>query len=317
MESIFWADLARYQINHSSKLVQTLVPYPAGTYADLVARALEPTLSIDGQYSSLVDSVPQNKGAYAIEIVGFSSPSNGAALLLAGSGLMILNRYVRLRKPLIPVCRVCRGPNLLVVAASSPFRTGAELISAARKNPNQFSYASSGKDSWSHVLGTGIAAAARISSLHLPAGSSKAAVRAVVRGKAMFLCDFVGNLLPYVRNGELRPIAVTSAARNSLLPDVPTVREIGLADCESEYWLAYLASGHTRVDLVERLNVALNSALNSAKIQQRLSLDGGVIVSGSTREHLAELLKAEDETIRSLAPSSSRRSLFSRISRKN
>jgi tripartite-type tricarboxylate transporter receptor subunit TctC len=290
MESIVWASIAADQCRDT---VRTLVPYPPEQNANLVAESLRRAVSLGGRFSTLVDVVPSAKGAFAIELVANACPPNGALLLVVGSGLLTLNRHVEVSKPLIPLSSICAGPCVFVVPAASGLKSVEALVKAARERPHFYTLCSVGPGSVQYALCRLFANEAKVDLRHVSARSSSSSRSAVAKSKATVVCDFIADVLPLIDRGHLRPIAVTSATRSPALPDVPSVREIGLAGCAFEYWLAYFASGHSDSRVIEQLSVAINLALREPALRDVLTLKGAVRVGGSTKQSLSDLMDKE------------------------
>lgn len=280
MESVLWAELARQQINEVAGVVRTFVPYAENGYAQLVAATLEPALSLDGKFSTSIENVPDLSGAIAIEIVG-NSAGKPATLLLAGSGLLTLNRHTKVCKRLVPVFQVCVGPNVYVLSRAAQLASVNELVAAVRERPGYFSFASPGLGSGQYALGKAFALALGLSLQHSRAASFSEMYKSVSAGDVLLLCDFIGDLLPLIHQGHVVPVAVSGKARNSALPHVPTVSELSLPECDVDHWLGYFTSSNTNEHIVDELAVALRTALESPSVRDRLTLSGAITVEGS------------------------------------
>lgn len=300
-ESQFWYECAMSQFTPSNwprKAVTVIVPYPADSYSDLIARTIGQCISQQIQQPMAIENRVGANGTFGTALAA-KSPPDGYTVLFAGTEPLSIAPvlYPKLaydvRRDFVPITHVSSGPNVLAVHSSLKAQSVQDLITLARARPGKLRYASDGLGSLQHMAATAFSTAAGIKLGHIPCQNSAAAFDAVMDGRAALLFGFVAEVISYVRVGQLRAIAVTSDIRNPMLPEVATLTETGLADCESTSWFAYLAPAGTAREIVERLNAEINRALQVPAVQRHVSMEGSVEIIGGTADHLSRLMVSE------------------------
>lgn len=265
-----------------AKPVHIVVPFSPGGGADIVARVLAQKLQERWRQSVIVENRPGANGAIAADAV-MRAPADGTWLMLGSVGTHAINAglYPKLAydplKDFAPVAMVGKAPNLLVVNAALPVRSVAELITLARDKPGAISYASSGNGSSQHLSAEVFQNLAVIKLIHVPYRGASQALPDIISGLVQVAFTGLTTTMPYVKSGQLRALAVTTAERSAALPDVPTVAEAGLTGFESLNWLALFAPAATPSATIARLNADIVDVLNTdATVRARMDPDGFV-----------------------------------------
>lgn len=278
--------------------IRIVVPYPPGRSTDLLTRRLGGKLAVAMGYPVVVMNKPGAGGTTGADYVAKATP-DGHTLLLGdiGSNALAAGLYPSLPydtlKDFAPVSMVVSTPLLLAVNASSPIRTVRDYINAARARP--LMYGTAGNGTATHLTGEMFALATGASLTHVPYKGSAPALHDMLGGTLESMFDDFLVLLPQIRAGKVRPIAVSSTRRHPMLPDLPTIAESGqpgLGGFEATSWQGLFAPAATPRDVVERLNAETVKALESADLQEFFGSEG-FIVGGSTPEQFRGLIEAE------------------------
>ena len=279
-----------------SRPIKIVVPYPPGGTNDLVARLLAHKLQEGVGQPVLVENRPGASGNTGADAVT-KSPADGYTLILVTTGHSIApSLYAKLpydiTSDLVPVSELTTGPLLVLTNASGALKSMADLIAAAKARPGQINYASAGNGSSTHLSAELIAATAGVRFNHIPYKGSAPAMTDVMAGNADMVIDYMFSAMPHVQGGKLRAIAITSARRSPLLPEVPTLGESGLPPMEIAGWNGLMAPARTPRDVLARLNAEIRKAMDSADIKDKLMSQGFAVATG-TPEQFGELLKSE------------------------
>ena len=290
----------------ADKQLRFVVPYPAGGGADSMARVLAAKLADALGRRIIIDNRVGAAGIVGGELVA-KSPPDGLTLMFvvashainAASGRKLPYETER---DFAPVMLVGWGANLVSTHPSLPVRTVKELIALARARPGEIHYASFGSGSVSHMSGELFKLMARVELVHIPYRGAAPAMIDVVGGQVPLVFGSLISSMTYAREGRLRALAVTSAERSVLVPELPTVAEAGLPDYNTREWWGIFAPAGVRPELIAQLNQELKRALALEDVRKRLASVGAEIV-GSNPAQLAAFLKAEiarwRDTIRS------------------
>ena len=277
--------------------LRIVVPFTPGGSTDILARAIAPKLSAALGQNVIVDNKPGAGGSLGAGEAAKAEP-DGNTLLMGHIGTLAVNPslYPKLSydpvRSFAPVAYVARVPNVLVVNAASPFKTLKDLIDAARAKPGQLTYSSGGNGSAAHITFESLKLRARIFVSHIPYRGTAPSITDVIGGQVD--CTFTGapTVIPHVRSGRLRALAVSSAQRLPALPNVPTVAESGYPGFEADQWYGLVAPAGTPAAVVVRLNAEINKALALPDVAQQLATEGAVPVPG-TPQAFAELIRKE------------------------
>ena len=291
--------LAPAQPVYPAKAVRIVVGQAPGGATDLVARSLTGRLSEALGQSVIVDNRTGAAGSIGAGIVAKSAPDGYTLLLVSSSYAINPSLYAKLPfdplKDLAPVILLAEAPFLLVVHPSLPVRTVADLVKLARAKADTLNYASGGTGSSGHLAGELFKSAAGVKMVHVPHKGAGPALTDTIAGQVDLTFGSVISSLQHARSGRLRALAVTSAKRSQVLPDLPTVEQAGVRPYLTTSWYAALAPAGTPAATVGRLNTDLQKIVTQGDVRQRLLADGAEPAGGSPedlRKHLtAEMAK--------------------------
>ncbi len=278
-----------------TRFVRLIVPFPPGGGTDSVGRIIGARLSeIWGQ-----QLVIENRGGagsnIGSEAVARADP-DGYTILFASLPLAI-NRFIYASlgydalTDLTPITLLCRFPNLMAVPNVSPAKSVAEFIAHAKRNPG-LTFASSGIGTSPHLCGELFKRTAGIEMTHVPYRGAGPALNDLIPGRVDMMFNTMGAMLPHVRGGQVRGLAVSTAERFPTVPDLPSVAESGLPGFDVSAWYALFAPARTPREIVAKLNVDTATALADANVKKRLE-DLGLLVAPSTPDEMASLFQAE------------------------
>jgi tripartite-type tricarboxylate transporter receptor subunit TctC len=269
--------VARAQ-TYPTKSVILIVPFPGGGLSDIIARLMGQRLSERLGQPFIIENRPGANTNIAVETVAKSVP-DGSTLAVVGSSVAIgISLYEKLGNDLFrkitPVASIARGPFVMLVNPSFPTKTLAEFIAYARGHAGQLNMASNGTGTTSHVVGELFKMMAEVDMVHVPYGSAAPVLINLLGGQVQVTFDSMASSIENVRTGKLRALAVTTATRSEVMPDVPTVGEF-LPGYEASTWTGIIAPRNTPIEIIDRLNGEINAALADPKIRMRLTELGG------------------------------------------
>lgn len=279
-----------------SRPVHILVPYAAGGAVDIIARTLGDVLAKTWGQQPVIDNRPGAGGIIASQALVQSAP-DGYTLILVASGHP-LNQFFYPKLPydtfkdFTPITEVGYSPLALVVAGNSPAADLRSLLADMRQKPDAFSYATSGNGTSAHLAGELLKHMAKVQMTMVPYRGGAPAVTAVMSGDVPIAINPLAEVLSQVQGKTLRALAVTTKARSSVLPDVPTVAEQGVPDYDAAVWWGFLGPAGMPADLVDRLNRDLVAALRTPAVVDRLRGLGAEPV-GSSPAEFAAYMRAE------------------------
>lgn len=282
-----------------AKPIRLVVPFPAGGGTDLIAREVANKLGGAG-YNFIVDNKPGSGGNIGVDAAAKAQP-DGYTLVLGQTSNLAINPSLDPKLPydpikdLTPVSLVASSPLVVVTGASSPYKTLGDVIKAAKANANAINYASSGSGTVAHLATESFQKLAEVTFTHVPYKGAAQGVTDVISGQVQLYVSSIPTLLPHIRSGKMRALAVTSSARVDDLPQVPTVAESGYKGFEAVTWFGVLGPAHLPRDIVSKLNADINKALKEADLRKKLS-DQGADVGGSSAEQFSKLI--QDEIVR-------------------
>ena len=277
--------------------IRFVVPFPAGGATDVVARVLAERLQEALGQPVVVENRTGAGGNIGVENV-VRSPADGTTLLMGTTGTLTVNPHLYASlgfdplRDLAPVSMAFTTDHVLIVNPQVAAQTGQEFLALVRARPGALSYGSAGSGSSTHTVPELFKLAARVDIAHVPYRGSAPALNDLVAGTVQVMLDQIPSAIGQIQAGRVRALAVTGARRSPLLPDVPTLAEIGLPEAQATSWGAVMAPGGTPAPIVLRVNAAIREALAQPAVRERLAAAGADGVS-STPEELAALLRAE------------------------
>jgi tripartite-type tricarboxylate transporter receptor subunit TctC len=280
--------------------LRLIVPFAAGGPADAVARLVGRVMGERLGQPVVVDSRSGAGGVVGVEAAARSRP-DGQTVVLASTGALVALPHMMPRMPydpardLAPVSLVLTVPHLLVVGPHVPAQTLQELLALARRRPGQLTYGSAGNGSTPHLAGELFRLRAGLDLVHVPYRGAAPAVTDLLAGQIDMILADVPVLLPHIRGGALRALAIAAPGRSAALPEVPAMGEAGLPDVVSGTWYGLLAPAGTPPDRIGALRQSLVAALADAETRRALLEQGGTLVGGTPDEFAAFL---REETAR-------------------
>ena len=283
---------------YPSRPLKVILPVPAGGYYDMVTRTVSQRLAERMGQPVVVENRVGAGGVVGTVFAAGAAP-DGYTVLFNGIGAMSIfpSLHAKLAydpaRDFEPVILVSTVPNILVVHPSVAARSVDELAAFARSRPGEVTYASNGIGTTQHLAAEMFATAKGVKLNHIPFNGSAPAVTAMLGGQTMLLFGVASDVMPHIRAGKLRALAVASEKRMAALPDIPTTAEAGVAGVEIEIWLGAFAPKGTPRELVTRLNAEIGRVLEMPEVRERITQDGIGEVKGGTPEQLASLLQSE------------------------
>jgi tripartite-type tricarboxylate transporter receptor subunit TctC len=264
-----------------TKPIRMVVPFTPGGSTDILARAIGQKLTEAWGQPVVIDNVPGAGGSLGADKVA-KSPADGYTVLMGHIGTLAVNPSLYPKLPydpvrsFEPVALVAKVPNVLVVHPGVAAKTVKELVALAKAKPGHLSYGSGGNGSAANLAGEYLKQQTGTSMLHIPYRGAVPAVTDLAGGQIQLV--FTGGLavMPFVKSGQLRALAVSSTQRMASLPDVPTMIESGYKGFEADQWYGVVAPKGTPASVVSKLNQQINAALSSPELKTRLTNEGAV-----------------------------------------
>jgi tripartite-type tricarboxylate transporter receptor subunit TctC len=287
-----------------SRPVRIVVPFPPGSGTDILARIISQQMSIDWKQPVVVDNRAGASTIIGTDIVA-KSPPDGYTMVMASNNHAI-NQALFGKLPFDPITdfaavgQVAVLPFLLVVNPAFPANNLKELLELVRSKPGRLSYASTGNGTPPHVAGETLKQMAGLDMLHVPYKGSAEAVTAVMSGTVPLMFANTMSVLPQVRAGKLRAIAVGSPRRIPAMPDLPTVAESGLTGFDVSLWAGLLAPAGTPKDIIAKINAEINHVLALPEVKKNFALQGAEIASG-TPEQFSKFVAEEVDRLGKVA----------------
>jgi tripartite-type tricarboxylate transporter receptor subunit TctC len=282
---------------YPNKPVKLIVPFPAGGPSDIFGRGLAQGMAASFGQPVVVENIAGVGGVLGVDRA-LKSPPDGYTLgLNSGSTLSIAPYSLAhlpydVKKDVALVTLVVRVPEVLAVHPSVPAKTLAELVAYARANPGKINFGSAGSGSITHLAGELLKSEAKIDLVHVPYKGAAPAVTDLLAGQVQMGIFDVPVLLPHIRSGRLRAIAITSASRSPALPDVPTTVEGGYPSVTSDNWYGLVLPAATPQPIRKRVHDAALAALKSPELAEQYARVAGIASPGSPEDY-AKFLAAE------------------------
>jgi tripartite-type tricarboxylate transporter receptor subunit TctC len=264
---------------YPNKPIKIVVPFTAGSATDIMARIVGEKLSTAWGQPVFIDNKPGAGGTVGSAVVA-KSEADGYTLLVVSTGhvvnpVLYPNLSYDTVNDFAGITPLASLPNVLVVSASSPFKSVTELIAAAKARPGQLNYASAGTGSATHVNAEKFRSVTGIEATHIPFKGTPETITETIAGRIDFMFTPVLSSLPTIRDNRMRALAVSTAQRSSALPDVPTVAEAGVPGFVFDFWVGLLAPAKTPRDIVNKLNQEVTKALSQPDVMERMAKLGG------------------------------------------
>lgn len=290
------------------KPIKLVVPYSAGGAADALARVVATELGTRLKQPVVVDNRAGAGGTIGAQAVA-QAPADGYTFLYDATSFAVNpHLYPKLgfsyAKDFAPVAMVAQIPTLLVVPATSPFKTVADLVKHAKTRPGKQSYASAGNGGAAHLTGELLKQGLGFSAVHIPYRGGAPALTDLAGGQVDWMFSAATASAPLVKSGRLRAIATAFDRRLDNLPDLPTVAELGLPGFRAYEWNAVFAPAATPADIVQRLETELRDVLKAPAVRERLAAMGALPASGGAKE-LSDFVRTESAKWASVIQSSS------------
>jgi tripartite-type tricarboxylate transporter receptor subunit TctC len=286
--------------DYPNRPITLVVPFPPGGSTTIVARIVADKMSEALGQSIVVDNRGGAGGTIGTRAVSKAAP-DGYTILLGYTGTLAIgpslyaNTGYDPRKDFVPIGRIGTAPNTLVVHPSTPAHSVGELIAHAKANVGKVYYGSAGIGTVSHVCGEYFATAAGVKIAHIPYKGTGPAITDLLGGHIPMAFAPVPATHENAKAGKLRMLAVTSAVRSTLLPDVPTIAETALPGFEAVLRYGFVAPPGTPPAIIARLNAALNTALANPDVRARLAVDGAEPLPSTPEEYAADIDREESQ----------------------
>lgn len=282
---------------YPAKAVRVVVPFAAGGAVDLIGRQIALALNESFNQPFVVENRPGAGGLVALEQVAAAAP-DGYTLAIGAAGPLSMSPSLyrdRNFDPLMrfePVIWYASTPGVLVINPALKAGSVNELVALSKASSQTLNMGSAGSGSINHLMGEYFQEKTGVKWLHIPFKGSAPALTELMAGRLDVMMDIVPTAAPLVKSGKLRALAVTTPVRSSLLPDTPTLKELGMRDFDVSSWISLMAPRGTPAEIVQKLNTALNKALQTAAARERLAAVGAE-PEGGAGERVTQRLKLE------------------------
>jgi tripartite-type tricarboxylate transporter receptor subunit TctC len=279
------------------KPVRVVVPYTAGGSMDILSRLISQKMNEAFDQTLIIDNRTGAGGNIGTELVARAAP-DGYTLLTAGIGIMAINPSLYSKLPYDPIkdfeaiTLLAKMPNMLAVSPALPVKSVSELIALAKAKPGVLNYGSAGSGSNPHILAEYFKLRTNTDIQDIPYKGVPPALSDLIAGQLSMVFATVPTVLPQAKAGRVRALAVTSAKRLALVPELPTIAEAGVPDYEATQWIGMLAPAGTPKDIVAQLNARIVKTLQRADVRERLGTEM-VEPVGSTPDEFRAFMKAE------------------------
>lgn len=281
---------------YPTKSVKIIFGFPAASATDVIARAVGQKLSDKWGQPVVIDNRPGAGGNLGSEIAA-KQPADGYTIFFGTvANAISASYYSKLNydymKDFTPITLVATTPLVLVANNNVPAKSVKELIAYAKANPGTINFGSGGVGTSNHLAGEMFKKNTGTDMAHVAYKGTPAAYTDLMAGRVQLMFDNIVAVMPHIKSGALRPIAVTSATRSPSLPDVPTVAEAGVPGFEAVSWIGALVPAGTQKEIVDKIYTDLVAVLRTPEIKERLGQSGAVVV-GNTQEQFAAWNKSE------------------------
>jgi len=285
---LLWLPAAQAQ-TYPAKSIRLVIPFPPAGTTDITGRMLAQKLGDALGQSVVVDNKPGAGGAIGAEIVA-KAPPDGYTILIATSSTHSVGPALNPKLPydtvkdFAPIIQLTDAPNVLVVSSALPFKSVQELIAAAKAKPGSLNYGSSGVGTVIHLASEEFKLATKTDIVHVPYKGTALVFADLATGQVSMMFDNIVSARPSLQSGKVRALAVTSAKRSPLMPDVPTMIEAGVPGYVTEVYFGLWAPAGTPPAIISRLNAEANKIVKSQDFRDQLTRMGAVGVGGTPQE---------------------------------
>ncbi|ANN79068.1 Bug family tripartite tricarboxylate transporter substrate binding protein [Bordetella flabilis] len=292
------AGSAAHAADYPSKPIRVIVPYVAGGAADITARVIAQKMSMSMGVALVVENKPGANGMIGTDFVAKSAP-DGYTLLLDASGPLVVNPALYAKTPydpvrdFAPITQIASYQYVLVVPRQSSIHSLDDLIAQARAKPGQLSYGSAGVGAGGHLAGELLGLMTGTQLVHVPYKGNAQALTDVLSGQLSFTFDTVVTAAPHIQSGRLRAYAVSGPRRAGVLPDVPTMEELGYKGYAVTQFQGLLAPAGTDPGIIARLHDEAVKAARMPDVVRKLETEGGNDMVAGTPEEFAELIRSD------------------------
>jgi tripartite-type tricarboxylate transporter receptor subunit TctC len=292
---LLWPALAGAQ-DFPNKPIRLIVPFPAGGPNDIIARVVGQRMSELTKQPVLIDNRGGQAGVLGTDAVAKANPDGYTIGIVSASALVISPTMERVPynvgRDFAPITLAVTVPEMLVVASNFPANNMAELVALAKAQPGKFNFASAGVGGLPHLAGELLKLTAKIDIVHVPYRGAAPAINDLLGQQVQMAFLDLPVLLPHIKAGTLRPIALGAPQRAPTAPDVPTTAEVGMPDILIENWYGMVAPAKTPNNIIAVLNRIANEAMADPSVKEKLA-DQGLTVAGDTPEHFRGYIEAE------------------------
>jgi tripartite-type tricarboxylate transporter receptor subunit TctC len=279
-----------------NKQIRLIVPFPPGGPNDIIARVVGQRMYEILKQPLVIDNRGGQGGVLGTDVVAKAAPDGYTIGIVSASSLVISPTMEKVaydvHKDFAPVTLVTTVPEMLVVASSVPAKNMAELVALAKAQPGKLNFASAGIGGLPHLAGELFKLTAKIDIVHVPYRGAAPAINDLLGQQVQMTFLDLPVILPQIRAGLLRPIALGAPERAPTAPDVPTTAEVGMPDLLIENWYGMIAPAGTPEKIVATLNRAANEAMNDPSVKAKLA-EQGLTVAGDTPEQFRGFIEAE------------------------
>jgi len=280
--------LSHAEDSYPSKPIRVVVPYAPGGAVDIVTRLITQKMGDSLKQSIIVDNRPGGATNIGMDMVARAQPDGYTLLTSSPSLASNSSLFAKLpfdpAKDLVPVGAIGYAPLVVVVAADSPFKTLKDMIEYGKANPGKLTFGTAGNGSSGHLASELLKGAGKFDALHVPYKGGAPAITDLLGGRINFMAINPLEVIAHIKSGKMRALAVMDDKPASLLPDVPTVKSLGLDNAAASVWWGLNAPKGTPAPVIEKLNAALNQALADDTVKTRLADLGASATPGSAAD---------------------------------
>ena len=286
------------QGNYPTKPIRFVVPFPPGGGTDIVSRLVTNKLTETAGWKFVIDNRGGAGGSVGMEAAALSAP-DGYTLVMGQTSNLAINPALYQKLPYVPlrdfspVSLVSMIPVTVMIAAKAPYKSIADVIAAAKARPGEITFSTTGNGTVGHLTGELLQRRAGIKLIHVPYKGASQAFPDLLGGRINFFLASLETAIPQVMAGAIRALAVTSARRAPVFPDVPTIAESGYPGFEANTWTGVLVAARTPPAIIARLNAEITKVLDMPDMRERLNTGGAPVQTGP--KAFQALLKADSE----------------------